>query len=244
MNGNCWGTELAGDLRFTINDLGFTIAILADDSSCLSVSDSRFTSALERRAREFAMELSAETILALDEYYALLSHWNDRVHLVAPCEPEEFATRHVLESLLLLRFLPPGTSFVDVGSGAGLPAIPCLIARPDLTATMFESSQKKSVFLREAINHLGIGNRATVIAKRFEDTKAPDVPFVTCRALDQFMTQFSKLIVWAPTSSTFLFFGGDTLRQQLQSQQAHYVEFLIPFSEKRFVFVVGQRSAT
>jgi len=198
----------------------------------------RLKTTLVDRAASYSTQLSAETIAGLVEYYALLSHWNDRLHLVAPCEPEEFATRHILESLLLLRFLPADTSFIDVGSGAGLPAIPCLIARPDLTASMIESSQKKSVFLREAIKQLGIGNRGTIIPKRFEDTQAPDVSFVTCRALDQFITQIPALMDWAPPSSTFLFFGGEELRRQLNLRQAPYTEFLIPFSEKRFVFVV------
>ena len=213
--------------------------------SLTSVPDTitRFKTELQLRAPQFGLELSAAAITAFGGYYALLSHWNDHLHLVAPCEPEEFATRHILESLLLLRFLPAGASFADVGSGAGLPAIPCLIARSDLTATMFESSQKKSVFLREAINQLGIGNRATVVAKRFEDTKSPDIPFLTCRALDQFMTQLPALMDWAPASCTLLFFGGDELRRQLESRQTHYTEFLIPSSEKRFIFVVGQRPA-
>ena len=206
------------------------------------MADIRFTNALEQRAGEFGIELAADTIRALGEYHALLSHWNDRLHLVAPCDAEEFATRHVLESLLLLRFLPADTSLVDVGSGAGLPAIPCLIARHDLSGTMIESSQKKSVFLREAVNQLGIGNRGTVVAKRFEDTRIPDVSFVTCRALDQFINQLSLLLNWAPSSSTLLLFGGDALRQQLDSQQVHYTEFLIPSSEKRFIFVVEKVS--
>jgi len=239
VNRKGWRSKVAEDLRFTINDLRFTTTILADDSSCSSVADTRFTNALQQRAGEFGIELSADATSALDEYYALLSHWNDRLHLVAPCEPEEFATRHVLESLLLLRFLPGDSSFVDVGSGAGLPTIPCLIARPDLSATMIESSQKKSVFLREAINQLGMENRGTVIAKRFEDTKSPNVPFVTCRALDQFMKQLPMLMDWAPPSSTLLFFGGDALRLQLEGRQTHYTEFQIPLSERRFVFVVG-----
>src|SRR5215813_8354296 len=141
----------------------------------------RLKTTLEDRAASYTLQLSFETIAALVDYYALLSHWNDRLHLVAPCEPEEFATRHILESLLLLRFLPSDSSFVDVGSGAGLPSIPCLIARHDLSATMIESSQKKSVFLREAIKQLEIGNRGSIIAGRFEDTRSPDVQFVTCR---------------------------------------------------------------
>jgi 16S rRNA (guanine527-N7)-methyltransferase len=206
------------------------------------VANTTFISALQRHAGEFGIELSPETVLALSDYYALLSRWNDRLHLVAPCEPEEFATRHTLESLLLLRFFTAGASFVDVGSGAGLPAIPCLIARPDLKATMFESSQKKSVFLREAINQLEIGNRATVFAKRFEDTESPDVSFLTCRALDQFMSQLPVLMDWVPAFCTLLFFGGDELRQRLEFRQAHYTEFLIPSSEKRFIFVVQKVS--
>ena len=82
----------------------------------------------------------------LGAFYSLLTHWNDRLHLVAPCSPEEFATRHVLESLMLLKHLPQDAKIADIGSGAGLPIIPCLLARPDLQATLIESSQKKSVF--------------------------------------------------------------------------------------------------
>jgi 16S rRNA (guanine527-N7)-methyltransferase len=202
------------------------------------VADIGFTSVLQERAWEFGIELPKDTVRALGDYYALLSRWNDRLHLVAPCDPEEFATRHVLECLLILRFLPSGSSFVDVGSGAGLPAIPCVIARDDLSVTMIESSQKKSVFLREAVSQLRIGDRGTVISKRFEDAAPIDVPFVTCRALDQFKSKLSGLIDWAPPQSTFLLFGGNALRRQLDSQRAHYTEFLIPSSERRFLFIV------
>ncbi len=96
--------------------------------------------------------LPARNLAQLGEYYSLLTRWNDRLHLVAPCSPEEFATRHVLESLLLLKHLPHEAKIADIGSGGGLPIIPCLIARADLEVTMIESSQKKAVFLREALS--------------------------------------------------------------------------------------------
>src|SRR5689334_17142597 len=115
----------------------------------------RFEQSLSSRMSSYDLDLSAETITQLAEYYRLLTRWNDRLHLVAPCSPEEFATRHVLESLLLLKHLPQQATIADVGSGAGLPIIPCLIARGDLEATLIESSQKKAVFLREALNTVG-----------------------------------------------------------------------------------------
>ena len=96
----------------------------------------KFEQTLSSRMASYGVELSSETLSQLTEYYRLLTHWNDRLHLVAPCAPEEFATRHVLESLLLLKHLPPDAKIADVGSGAGLPIIPCLIARGDLEATL------------------------------------------------------------------------------------------------------------
>ena len=192
----------------------------------------RFEQSLVSNMGSFNLDLSAETVTRLGEYYSLLTRWNDRLHLVAPCEPEEFAVRHVLESLLLLQHLPPNAKIADIGSGGGLPIIPCLIARPDLEATLIESSQKKVVFLREALNRLGL--QAVVVAQRFEDVPAPDVLFVTCRALDQFTQKLPALIKWAPRGSTLLLFGGEALAKQLRN----FEQFLIPQSEKRYLFLL------
>ena len=187
---------------------------------------------LKANQSAFEIDLAPEVVSRLSDYYELLTHWNERLHLVAPCSPEEFATRHVLESLMLLKHLPNDAKIADIGSGAGLPVIPCLIARPDLDATLIESSPKKSVFLREASNQLGLS--LTVIAKPFEDVPAPDVSFVTCRALDKFIEKLPAIIRWAPRGSKLLLFGGETLREKLSEQTQ---EFKIPLSERRFLFV-------
>src|ERR1051325_2884087 len=91
-----------------------------------------FEQSLVSSMGSFAVDLSAETIVRLGTFYSLLTRWNERLHLVAPCSPEEFATRHVLESLLLLKYLPPAAKIADIGSGGGLPIIPCLTVRDDL----------------------------------------------------------------------------------------------------------------
>src|SRR6266852_1744245 len=122
-----------------------------------------FSQALAAHAVEFAVELHDEAVERLKVYYVLLSKWNERLHLVAPCAPKEFAIRHVLESLLLLKHLPAGARVIDVGSGAGLPIIPCLLVRDDLQAALIESSQKKAVFLREALRQVRPSNRAAVV---------------------------------------------------------------------------------
>src|SRR5918992_4686051 len=100
----------------------------------------RFEQSLRSNQSAYCVELSLDVVAALAAYYSLLLRWNPRLHLVAPCSPEEFATRHVLESLMLLKHLPSDATIADIGSGAGLPIIPCVIARPDLKATIIESS--------------------------------------------------------------------------------------------------------
>ena len=189
----------------------------------------RFEKALLANMALFGVALTAETLAQLGTYYSLLIRWNERLHLVAPCSPEEFATRHVLESLMLLEHLPHGAKIADIGSGGGLPIIPCLVARPDLEATLIESSQKKAVFLREALKETG--RKATIIARRFEDIEAPDLEFVTSRALDQFIAKIPVLLDWAPDGATLLLFGGEGLKSQLNG----YEVFLIPRSEKRYL---------
>jgi len=194
-----------------------------------------FRQALIANMGSFDLDLSGETLTQLGEFYSLLTHWNERLHLVAPCSPEEFATRHVLESLMLLKHLPQNAKIADIGSGAGLPIIPCLLTRPDLQATLIESSQKKSVFLREALNQLG--RPSLIINKPFEQVEPPDVSFVTCRALDQFISKISFMLDWAPIGSTLLLYGGDSLREKLH--KVRFEQFLIPSSDKRFLFVVN-----
>jgi 16S rRNA (guanine527-N7)-methyltransferase len=197
-----------------------------------------FAGALEEYAPRYGVRLDGQTIARLREYYEQVAAWNARLHLVAPCRPAEFATRHVLESLLAAEHIAGGAHLVDVGSGAGLPAIPCLIVRPDLRATLIEASPKKAVFLREALRRAGAHERTTVVAERFEKMRARDAAYVTCRALDRFTELLTKLVEWSPPQSTLLLFGGDSLREQLGKSGLVYQALPIPESERRLLCIV------
>lgn len=198
-----------------------------------------FSKTLESDAADYGVELSANERDRLAAYYILLEFWNPRLHLVAPCSPGEFARRHILESLLLLPHLPKAAQVADIGSGAGLPIIPCLIVRSDIKATLIESSKKKAVFLREALNHTETNQSATVIAERFEEISSLDVDFITCRALDRFISKLQTMIEWAPQGSTLLLFGGNELRKQTERLNLRYSSLPIPFSKGRFLLKVG-----
>ena len=172
-----------------------------------------FDKALKAGADAFGVRLDEAVRARLGEYFGLVSAWNPRLHLVAPCSPAEFAKRHVLESLLALPFLGEGASVVDVGSGAGLPVIPLLVARADLKAVLVEASQKKAVFLREALARLGRREAAQIVSERFENTEPPAADFLSCRALERFTEILPELLSWASRIRTLLLFGGEGLRE-------------------------------
>lgn len=200
-----------------------------------------FIKAIELHQSVFGLQLGANVISRLADHFDLVTEYNPMLHLTGPSTPDDFAVRHVLESLTMLEFLPTGARFADVGSGAGFPALPCLIVRDDLRGVLIESKEKKAGFLRAAIDQCGLGRQAEVISKQFSETPRPDVSYISCRALDRFTLHLPKLLKWAGNKS-LIFFGGPALRDEMQRLGLKIEERLMPMSEQRFLFASPPRS--
>src|SRR5688572_25488451 len=128
-----------------------------------------FIEAVKTHQAEFGLELADSKIEALADFYEIILEHTEILHLVAPSSTEEFVIRHILESLALLEFLPENARFADIGAGAGLPSIPCLIVREDLSGVLIESKLKKAKFLEEALAKCGLENRVAIENKQFEE---------------------------------------------------------------------------
>jgi 16S rRNA (guanine527-N7)-methyltransferase len=195
-----------------------------------------FIHSIQDNQAAFGPELTLQTISRLADYFEMVMAANPLLHLVAPCTPGEFAARHILESLTLLEFLPINAKFADVGAGAGLPSIPCLIARADLRAVIIESKEKKSAFLQDVLSKLELGDRVRLISRQFSETERPDVTYITCRALDRFTQNLPRLLKWSGDARC-LFFGGDSMRQELEGRRIRFSQKLMPLSERRYLYI-------
>jgi 16S rRNA (guanine527-N7)-methyltransferase len=87
--------------------------------------------------------------------------------LVGPREPARMWSRHLLNSAALAPYLPPGAAVVDLGSGAGLPGVPLVLARPDLRMTLLEPLARRMRFLEQVRAALGLD--ITLVRARAED---------------------------------------------------------------------------
>jgi 16S rRNA (guanine527-N7)-methyltransferase len=185
----------------------------------------------------FGLELTDQQRERLADFYDLVQEHNPILHLVGPCTAAEFATRHILESLTLLEHLPKSARFADVGSGSGLPAIPCLLVREDLSATLIDAKKKKSDFLNLAIAKLELETRATVVMRQFHEVQISEEKTVTCRALDKFSEKLPALLKWS-RGRRRLFFGGPTLEAKLKELSRPFERKLMPLSEQRYLFII------
>jgi 16S rRNA (guanine527-N7)-methyltransferase len=87
--------------------------------------------------------------------------------LLGPREVDRLWDRHLLNSAAVAELLDDEERVADIGSGAGLPGIPLALARPDLRLTLIEPLLRRSEFLREVVDELGID--VTVVRGRAEE---------------------------------------------------------------------------
>ncbi|WP_235906809.1 16S rRNA (guanine(527)-N(7))-methyltransferase RsmG [Pseudomonas saliphila] len=121
---------------------------------------------LAEGARQLNIPLSDDQARQLLAYLTLLNKWNKAYNLTAVRDPAEMVSRHLLDSLSILPFVD-GNSWLDVGSGGGMPGIILAIMRPDAHFTLLDSNGKKTRFLTQAKVELRLAN-VEVVNSRVE----------------------------------------------------------------------------
>lgn len=143
----------------------------------------------------------------LSTYLDLLLRWNARTNLTAIRDPEEIVRRHFGESLFTATHLPPATTLLDFGSGAGFPGLPIQLLLPNLAVTLSESQGKKASFLREAVRILELPTE--VWSARVEAMPADRLfSIVALRAVDNMDSALSEAARRTQPGGTIAVLGG------------------------------------
>lgn len=122
-----------------------------------------------------------------ERYAALLADAGVTRGLIGPREVPRLWERHLVNSVLLAPLLPQDASVADIGSGAGLPGLVLAIARADLRVTLVEPLLRRTTFLTEVVDELGLANVVVRRGRAEEMHRAPDLApgfdVVTARAV-------------------------------------------------------------
>ena len=134
---------------------------------------------LQQALSELKLQLSDEQQLQLLYYLQQLLFWNKAYNLTAIKDDQQALIKHIFDSLSIVPFLPAG-DLLDIGTGAGLPAVIVAICQPQRAVTALDSNQKKIRFIKQVASELGLKN-LTPVASRIE-AHAGSYQVITSRA--------------------------------------------------------------
>ena len=115
--------------------------------------------------------------------------------LLGPREVDRLWDRHILNSAAIAELLETGERVADIGSGAGLPGIPLALARPDLRVTLIEPLLRRSDFLRDVVDDLGLD--MTIVRGRAEDLSVRQQVGEMDAVVSRAVASLDKLTEWS-----------------------------------------------
>src|SRR4051794_10141941 len=144
-------------------------------------------------APEVARRVFSDALPTAEAYADLLAREGVDRGLIGSREAPRLWERHLLNCAVLGEVIPQGADVCDIGSGAGLPGLVLALARPDLSVTLVEPLLRRTAFLSEAVERLGLGNVEVVRARAEELHGRLEFSLVTSRAV----APLGRLLDWS-----------------------------------------------
>ncbi|MGZ4686815.1 MAG: 16S rRNA (guanine(527)-N(7))-methyltransferase RsmG [Oryzihumus sp.] len=167
-----------------------------------------------------AVQVFGDRLPQAEVFTALLSDSGVSHGLVGPREVPRLWERHVLNCAVVQEAIPAGVRLIDVGSGAGLPGLALAIARPDLDVHLVEPMLRRTTWLTDAVQAIGLDN-VTVHRGRAEQFWGDlAAPVVTARAV----ARLAELARWClpllEPEGTLLALKGESAPEELAEDEA------------------------
>ena len=175
--------------------------------------------------RAIGVDVSRETLRALETYAGLLRKWQKAINLISAATVDDLWRRHFLDSAQLLPLLAPleleDGGVTDLGSGAGFPGL-VIALLSDRPVHLVESDQRKAAFLGEVSRAVGCAGRVQIHTARVEALKPWRAATISARAL----ADLTQLLDWASpfvTPDTICVFPkGAKAEDELTAAQRHW----------------------
>jgi 16S rRNA (guanine527-N7)-methyltransferase len=183
--------------------------------------------------------LTDEHLRLFDIFISELIEWNNRINLTGLTERKRILNELFLDSLIPAPHIPEKGRMLDVGSGAGFPAIVIKIYHPRLKIRLLEAKSKKVNFLKQVIRLLKLQDVEASkgrIERDFSNLYEEGFQLITARAVagpDQIISWCSSLL--SPEGFLICFLGvnsSETLKKiiPLGKKNALEIDRIIPYT--------------
>ncbi len=169
-------------------------------------------------------DVSRETLDVLASYAEMLLKWNKTHNLISRQSEADIWTRHIADSVQIYHAAPIASTWLDIGSGAGLPGIiSAIMAKMEDRRTKFtliEANQKKAAFLRAVAIDLDL--EIKVENQRIESVDSTAFDVISARAL----ASLDQLLFYAERfrgpQTICLFPKGRTVEHEIEEAQKNW----------------------
>ncbi|HHW56267.1 MAG TPA: 16S rRNA (guanine(527)-N(7))-methyltransferase RsmG [Clostridia bacterium] len=215
---------------------------------------------LVKGAEELGIFLEMFHVEHFQKYYSLLLEWNQKMNLTAITEEKEIVIKHFLDSLFVIKSgkIKGNEKIIDVGTGAGFPAIPLKIVFPDLKATLLDSLQKRINFLERVASELNlreielVHGRAEELGKNFAYREKFDI--ATARAVAPLNILLEYALPFVKVGGYFIALKGKEIEEEvknsgkslkeLNGKIEEIIQIPLPFSDIIHHLIIIEKEGT
>ena len=209
---------------------------------------------IKQRFAEAGIELTEKQLLQMDEMIIFLQEYCKKVNLTAIRDRDGIIEKHLIDSVLPLTLMSvqQGARCLDIGTGAGFPAVPMLIYRPDLRFTLLDAQQKRTLYLQQLLERLEL--QAEIIHGRAEELSRKDgykgsYDMVTARAVGNIPLLLGYACPFLGKDRRFMAMRGSAEEEQedivkamgkLKMVKVREVRYRLPCGDGRRIIVFGK----
>ena len=178
-------------------------------------------------AQLMGIELDEKQLRQFETYMNMVIEKNKVMNLTAITEPEEYSLIHFADSLSLIPAVSAAApltkenaSVIDVGTGAGFPAIPLKIAFPNMKLTLLDSLNKRVTFLDSVVEELELKKVTTIHARAEEGGRQKNLrdnfDFVLSRAVANLSVLTEYCLPYAKVGGLFISYKSGDIEEELK----------------------------
>jgi 16S rRNA (guanine527-N7)-methyltransferase len=179
-------------------------------------------SLLKNKLLQTEIKVTEQQQIKLIEFIIMMNKWNKAYNLTSVRNPQEMVLKHLLDSIVIAPYITEKT-YIDVGTGPGLPGIPLAILHPDKNFILLDSLGKRVRFMKQVAHELQINNIQAVQSRVEDYVSASPINGVLSRAFASLKDMLHWCQHLVDSSGSFLALKGQLPQQEIDDLPAGFV---------------------